>query len=332
MAATCDGVTAEGTRCETLLATSRPAPLQLNKVLKPKAKQLTSRQLPLPDWASDSEVPVRWTFIDYRCPDESPRPLLSRSHSGLSTAPASLAGSVRESLGSREEVTLNLDRSPRCSSSVEASGLSSSSSTSSTAPSPEEMYQSCDRSSRVRGFVWSDCSDESIVADHKVSKNSGASQEATSGGSTEDEAGESSGDEDDDDDNGVCPVYSEGADLPSIGSQGHGDGTCRRCCFFPKGRCNNGQDCQFCHFAHEKRKTKSKKKKHKKRRGRGKQAAASAEAAASADSSPEGSATGSRPVEIVLQTAIPEEGSITQPTFECVAFVPVPFVQCVGVY
>lgn len=41
--------------------------------------------------------------------------------------------------------------------------------------------------------------------------------------------------------------------LPSAGSVGHFEGTCKRCCFFPKGRCSNGVDCQFCHFDHEKR-------------------------------------------------------------------------------
>lgn len=49
-------------------------------------------------------------------------------------------------------------------------------------------------------------------------------------------------------------------DLPSVGSAMHADGLCKRCCFFPKGRCLNGQDCEFCHFEHEKRKRKKKKK------------------------------------------------------------------------
>merc|ERR1719291_445417 len=42
--------------------------------------------------------------------------------------------------------------------------------------------------------------------------------------------------------------------LPSIGSAEHAAGTCRRCNFFPKGRCQNGKDCTFCHFPHDKRK------------------------------------------------------------------------------
>lgn len=51
--------------------------------------------------------------------------------------------------------------------------------------------------------------------------------------------------------------------LPSLGSASHHLGTCKRCCFFPKGRCTNGYQCDFCHFDHEKRKRKNKKKKKK---------------------------------------------------------------------
>merc|ERR1719401_379506 len=48
------------------------------------------------------------------------------------------------------------------------------------------------------------------------------------------------------------------ADLPSLGSLGHFVGQCSRCCFFPKGRCQNGYECRFCHFEHEKRQRKRK--------------------------------------------------------------------------
>mmetsp|Transcript_77460 Transcript_77460/g.185689 ORF Transcript_77460/g.185689 Transcript_77460/m.185689 type:complete len:386 (+) Transcript_77460:74-1231(+) len=50
------------------------------------------------------------------------------------------------------------------------------------------------------------------------------------------------------------------AQLPSIGSANHFNGTCDRCCFHPKGRCMNGYNCQHCHFDHEKRKRKGKKR------------------------------------------------------------------------
>jgi len=45
---------------------------------------------------------------------------------------------------------------------------------------------------------------------------------------------------------------------PSRGSALHAQDMCKRCCFFPRGRCLNGKDCVFCHYEHEKRKRKSK--------------------------------------------------------------------------
>mmetsp|Transcript_9677 Transcript_9677/g.21063 ORF Transcript_9677/g.21063 Transcript_9677/m.21063 type:complete len:387 (+) Transcript_9677:74-1234(+) len=42
-------------------------------------------------------------------------------------------------------------------------------------------------------------------------------------------------------------------ELPSLGSTGHFEGTCKRCCFHPKGTCKNGRNCEFCHFEHEKK-------------------------------------------------------------------------------
>mmetsp|Transcript_33600 Transcript_33600/g.85990 ORF Transcript_33600/g.85990 Transcript_33600/m.85990 type:complete len:434 (-) Transcript_33600:313-1614(-) len=47
---------------------------------------------------------------------------------------------------------------------------------------------------------------------------------------------------------------------PSVGSIGHAFGACKRCCFFPRGRCMNGYECEFCHYSHENRKRKNKKK------------------------------------------------------------------------
>lgn len=62
------------------------------------------------------------------------------------------------------------------------------------------------------------------------------------------------------DGNGISPETPDVGSLPSKGSAGHAAGTCKRCCFFPRGRCMSGQDCMFCHFDHEKRKRKSKSK------------------------------------------------------------------------
>jgi hypothetical protein len=42
--------------------------------------------------------------------------------------------------------------------------------------------------------------------------------------------------------------------LPSLGSALHASGECRRCNFFPKGRCSNDKNCIFCHFPHDQRK------------------------------------------------------------------------------
>eukprot|EP00439_Symbiodinium_sp_Y106_P055543 s4128_g7.t1 len=84
-------------------------------------------------------------------------------------------------------------------------------------------------------------------------------------------------DDDEDDDSGsdqVVPVHLRnpedaprapaGAIHPSLGSEGHDEGGCKRCCFFPRGRCTNGYNCEFCHYEHEKRKRKNKKKIKKK--------------------------------------------------------------------
>lgn len=58
-----------------------------------------------------------------------------------------------------------------------------------------------------------------------------------------------------------------GVTLPSVGSYAHLSGQCSRCCFHPKGRCANGNSCQFCHFDHDKRPRNGKKKRY--RRGPG---------------------------------------------------------------
>jgi len=38
--------------------------------------------------------------------------------------------------------------------------------------------------------------------------------------------------------------------LPSVGSAGHAEGTCKRCAFVGKGRCQRGKDCTHCHYDH----------------------------------------------------------------------------------
>lgn len=41
----------------------------------------------------------------------------------------------------------------------------------------------------------------------------------------------------------------------SKGSEGHEEGLCKRCAFYSKGRCQNGDDCTHCHLDHEHRRT-----------------------------------------------------------------------------
>jgi len=85
--------------------------------------------------------------------------------------------------------------------------------------------------------------------------------------------GENDGDSDEDSDDGSenivplqlrnpkdAPKAPPGALHPSIGSEGHAMNNCKRCCFFPRGRCANGYECEFCHYEHDKRKRKNKKK------------------------------------------------------------------------
>lgn len=70
---------------------------------------------------------------------------------------------------------------------------------------------------------------------------------------------ETSQDDDDDGESEGQPaahgLQDEAADgaLPSMGSALHAAGACRRCCFFAKGRCQNGARCSFCHLPHERR-------------------------------------------------------------------------------
>jgi len=114
-----------------------------------------------------------------------------------------------------------------------------------------------------------------------------------------------------------APKPPPGALHPSLGSEQHGEGACKRCCFFPRNRCHNGYDCEFCHYEHEKRKRKSKKKKKK-------DAAASAEAtSAASETSPVATVTspvatvaspGASAVVIPATTVTSPTTTVTSPT------------------
>lgn len=66
-----------------------------------------------------------------------------------------------------------------------------------------------------------------------------------------------------------APKPPPGALHPSQGSAAHEEGSCKRCCFFPRNRCLHGYNCEFCHYDHEKRKRKNKKSKKKRPDGQG---------------------------------------------------------------
>lgn len=46
----------------------------------------------------------------------------------------------------------------------------------------------------------------------------------------------------------VLAPKAEAVELPSVGSQLHGSGTCRPCVFFPSKGCSSGPACAFCHL------------------------------------------------------------------------------------
>jgi cytochrome c5 len=101
--------------------------------------------------------------------------------------------------------------------------------------------------------------------------------------------------------------------LPSAGSDQHLSGTCRRCCFFPKGRCVNGTACEFCHYPHDKERNKtSKRTNHAKRREQRQQRHTNQQLASTVSAVPAGgsfaqledSGTGERIVKLRLQDAV----------------------------
>merc|ERR1719313_402246 len=77
------------------------------------------------------------------------------------------------------------------------------------------------------------------------------------------------------------PSVEDLGELPSVGSALHASGNCQRCNFYPKGRCQNGRDCSFCHFPHEKQRLSRQEKRERR---------ASAQQAFEANSSSTGSA------------------------------------------
>lgn len=112
-----------------------------------------------------------------------------------------------------------------------------------------------------------------------------------------------------------APKPPPGALHPSIGSEQHEEGTCKRCCFFPRNRCHNGYNCEFCHYEHEKRKRKSKKSKKKNKES----ASATAEGAEGAEAATPAVSSSSAPAGTDAAAAsaaggVPPEASSACPT------------------
>ena len=229
--------------------------------------------------ADSTQVPVRKTFIEYGVGCR----LLCRQEFAANTAPAKPGTCEPTAFGSGKPESFWLD--------VEGPSISEEDNVS----LPALLYQLSPTSARAAGLfkegmgtcgTGNSSPSRPSSPSKPVTLQQGAAQdeakrcnrrspqrtprspleaeeaEVASSGTTRD------ADDSDDDEPGVCPEYSETAKLPSVGSAAHGAGTCKRCCFFPKGRCNNGEECHFCHFSHEKRRPKNKKKTKKRRKGR----------------------------------------------------------------
>jgi hypothetical protein len=98
---------------------------------------------------------------------------------------------------------------------------------------------------------------EEAQKEEPAAPNAALKEPAAAGTSVEDEEKESRTSSKSDTDGEEAPAVSTavcGEGLPSVGSALHASGECRSCNFFTKGRCQNGKDCSFCHFTHEKRK------------------------------------------------------------------------------
>lgn len=212
----------------------------------PRRCPLAPRPPPLRELGCVPQLPVRYDIPEHRTFVEFGPDAQMDHPRGANTAPAAMANCMRDSLDAGQV----FDVTPS------SAGLPAESSPSLM---PGVTYFMSPRSAMAWGrvLVFPQCAQACAVDEGAAS---------TAQGQQED--GDAS-DDDEEEDSVMCPVYSEGAALPSAGSAGHGAGACRRCCFFPKGRCSNGAECGFCHFAHEKRKTSNaKKKKHKRKKAR----------------------------------------------------------------
>jgi len=247
----------------------RPTPLLLEALLSAydsdeeyQARRLQSHALP-----PSTEVPVRRTFIEYG--SASPQGGFQQA---VSTAPACMGLSIGKLM---DELCAEEDASPSTCSPSDAGRSSEDAdwpvhgpAAAGEGPLPAVLYRMSPTSAKAAGY-WN--------IESSARSNHSFQMQATASSHTQDDAAEvlaevgSTASTSDDEGEGrrVLPEYTPDAKLPSLGSASHGLGQCKRCCFEPKGRCMNGENCQFCHFAHEKRKPKHKKKAKKSRRKRG---------------------------------------------------------------
>jgi len=98
--------------------------------------------------------------------------------------------------------------------------------------------------SKIKLNVTPSTSDELLTAEAKPDEDTPVEEEEAHVSPS------SCGSDDDDDESPTIEV--DMTNLPSIGSVAHASGDCKRCNFFAKGRCQNGKDCTFCHFPHDK--------------------------------------------------------------------------------
>eukprot|EP00747_Dinoflagellata_sp_TGD_P163433 gnl/TRDRNA2_/TRDRNA2_182096_c0_seq1.p1 gnl/TRDRNA2_/TRDRNA2_182096_c0~~gnl/TRDRNA2_/TRDRNA2_182096_c0_seq1.p1 ORF type:complete len:459 (+),score=97.92 gnl/TRDRNA2_/TRDRNA2_182096_c0_seq1:149-1525(+) len=228
------------------------------------------------------DVPVHNTFIQFGPPSVTP----SERRGPLSTAPAWIGGSQFQSAmmaalqGSSQQPPLkpsprldqdsgldNIENDPTyCGLEAETPSSNNASSMLDDLPEPKKVpvirYSLSSASALAAGFPGTGgvlASLSEPPGDAATGRPAKARAEAAA--STEE--GEDDTDEDEEDDDDESKV-SELGELPSQGSARHAERACKRCCFFPKGRCTNGFDCEFCHYPHEKRKRKKKKKSAKK--------------------------------------------------------------------
>lgn len=196
----------------------------------------------------DLQIPVHNTFIQFGSPGTSDKKLLS-------TAPAWIGSSFQSLMQSAMRSTLQVSSLNTPSEDLYSGGAGPSNLLPHCWPSPKKVavmrYSLSTSSARAAGL-----DDPDATVAHCEARLDRWWQSSSANRSEEDEHAKGNvkrapqlG----------CAIVP--ASLPSVGSALHTEGLCKRCCFFPKGRCLNGEQCEFCHFEHEKRRRKKKKKK-----------------------------------------------------------------------